>query len=424
MINDAAMAEPVTTTGTIKQIGRIAHAFHAAGDSNVRAAGRNQVMCQHHRLHAGAAHLVDGACARRVGQARADRCLPRRRLPLPGRQDAAENHFLDRLGRNLAALQGGADSGCAELRSGRILQVALKSAHCGAGGTDDDDRIKHCHFNLPGGPPQRGPMRKAPSRRMTSPFSIVFSQIWRTSAANSDGSAKARRKGHALAERFLNLRRHARHHRRFEDAWRNRNDADAVAGEFPGDRQGHPDDAAFRCRVGGLTDLSVEGGNRGRVDDDAALAFAVRFLVLDDRGGKTDHVEGADEVDADRAGEIFEAMRAVAPKHLFARRDPCAVYQTMQMTEALKRCVDRGKAILFAGHVRAHETGRRFTQFGADPLTGLRIDVGNNDARTGLDQQAGDSRAQARAATRNQKYLARDQHDVPLPLRTGAVADF
>src|SRR5690606_19544648 len=39
--------------------------------------------------------------------------------------------------------------------------------------------------------------------------------------------AQARREGHCRTERILHILRHARHHRRLENAWRNRHHADA-----------------------------------------------------------------------------------------------------------------------------------------------------------------------------------------------------
>src|SRR5215204_7311794 len=65
-----------------------------------------------------------------------------------------------------------------------------------AGASDDCVWIVSVHVLLRNGfliRNQRSGMRRAPSRRMTSPFSIVFSQMRRTKAANSDG--RPRREG-------------------------------------------------------------------------------------------------------------------------------------------------------------------------------------------------------------------------------------
>ncbi len=55
---------------------------------------------------------------------------------------------------------------------------------------------------------------------------------------------------------------------------RDRHDADAELREVARDRQRHADDAALGRRVGDLADLAVERGDRGGVDDDAALAVS------------------------------------------------------------------------------------------------------------------------------------------------------
>ena len=62
-----------------------------------------------------------------------------------------------------------------------------------------------------------------------------------------------------------------------------RHHADAAAREVARGGQRQADDAALRGRVGDLADLAVEGGDRGRVDADAALALVVG-LVVDHRG--------------------------------------------------------------------------------------------------------------------------------------------
>src|SRR3546814_6516994 len=48
----------------VEQVRRIGHRLHAAGDHDIGRAGLDQVVAEHDRLHAGAAHLVDGGGAR------------------------------------------------------------------------------------------------------------------------------------------------------------------------------------------------------------------------------------------------------------------------------------------------------------------------------------------------------------------------
>ena len=119
-------------------------------------------------------------------------------------------------------------------------------------------------------------MRSAPSSRMTSPLSIVFSTMWMASAAYSSGAAEARRERDLAAERVARLLGQAREQRRVEQAGRDRADADAGLGEVARGRERHADDAALGRRVGDLADLAVVGGDRGGGDADAALALARR----------------------------------------------------------------------------------------------------------------------------------------------------
>ena len=75
------------------------------------------------------------------GNPRLERRLARGRLALPGRQHAAEDHLVDVRGLDTRALDGGPDRDRAEIARGERREVALESAHRGAGGADDDDRI-------------------------------------------------------------------------------------------------------------------------------------------------------------------------------------------------------------------------------------------------------------------------------------------
>ena len=69
---------------------------------------------------------------------------------------------------------------------------------------------------------------------------------------------------------------------------------------------------ALRGRVGDLADLAVEGGDRGGVDADAALAALVGLVVDHRRGGEPQDVEGPDQVDLDHVVEDLEVVRRPA----------------------------------------------------------------------------------------------------------------
>ena len=98
MVERAAVTHAIAGAGAVEQIGRIAHALHAAGDDDVGRARAQEVGRDHRRLHARAAHLVDRGAAGAERKARAERGLARRRLSLPSGQDAAHQDFVDAIG--------------------------------------------------------------------------------------------------------------------------------------------------------------------------------------------------------------------------------------------------------------------------------------------------------------------------------------
>src|SRR5450830_565647 len=112
--------------------------------------------------------------------------------------------------------------------------------------------------------------------------------------------------GDRCRQRLLDFFRQLVQQRRQEQARCNRHHAHAELGEVARERQGQRGDAAFRRRIGGLTDLAVVGGNGSSRDDYAALAVFQRLLRDHLCCGKADHVEGADQIDVDDAAEIFQ----------------------------------------------------------------------------------------------------------------------
>ena len=124
-----------------QQVGRVAHGLHAAGDHDVVGAGADEVVGQHGGFHGRAAHLVYRGTADAERQSAAEAGLPCRCLSLAGGQHAAHDDFLHLFGLDAGAFHGGANRGGAEFRCGEALEVALQTAHRGAGGGDDDDGI-------------------------------------------------------------------------------------------------------------------------------------------------------------------------------------------------------------------------------------------------------------------------------------------
>ena len=106
------------------------------------AAGDEQVVRQHRRLHAGAAHLVDGGAAGASGRPAPSAAWRAGAWPWPAGSTqpmitSCTCSGFDASARSTAARMAAAPS------SGRrqVLQLALKAAHGRAGGGNDDDGI-------------------------------------------------------------------------------------------------------------------------------------------------------------------------------------------------------------------------------------------------------------------------------------------
>ena len=112
-----------------------------------RRARAQKIMGDHGGFHARAAHLVDRRRARRERQPSADGGLPRRRLPLPRRQHAAHQDFVDAVGRDPGPLDRGRNGARAKRVRRRVLQVAEKAAHRRARRADDDDGVWGGHWD-------------------------------------------------------------------------------------------------------------------------------------------------------------------------------------------------------------------------------------------------------------------------------------
>ena len=117
-----------------------------------------------------------------------------------------------------------------------------------------------------------GGIRRAPSRRIVSPFSIGLAAIARTMRAYSSGRPRREGKGMPSPSAVAGLLGERRQQRRVEEARRDRHHPHAARGHVARRRQRHADDAALGGGVGDLADLAVVGGDRGGVDADAALA--------------------------------------------------------------------------------------------------------------------------------------------------------
>ena len=141
VIDDAIMADAITATSFLKQVGRIGHALHTARDDDIGGARVDDVVRQHGGLHAGTAHLVDRGCTGGVRQLGAARSLARRGLALSGGKNTAHEDFVDSLGRQLCPLESGADGMRTEIMRAERRKLALKAAKGSANCGYDDDWI-------------------------------------------------------------------------------------------------------------------------------------------------------------------------------------------------------------------------------------------------------------------------------------------
>ncbi|MCY1436711.1 hypothetical protein D9M71_528430 [compost metagenome] len=103
-------------------------------------------MHLHHRLHAGAAHLVDRRARRATVEAGAKHRLARRSLALASGEHAAEHGIVHFAGIQASTLNGGTHGGGAKTGGADILEVADEATHRGAGGADYDNGIVHLGY--------------------------------------------------------------------------------------------------------------------------------------------------------------------------------------------------------------------------------------------------------------------------------------
>src|SRR5574338_16021 len=63
VVDHLAVAQAVAAASLGQEVGSVAHRLHAAGHHHLVAAGRQQIVGQHGRLHPGTAHRADGGAA-------------------------------------------------------------------------------------------------------------------------------------------------------------------------------------------------------------------------------------------------------------------------------------------------------------------------------------------------------------------------
>ena len=150
--------------------------------------------------------------------------------------------------------------------------------------------------------------------------------------------ARPRRKWHLSRKALLLLLGQRRHHRRFEYSGSDGDHADAKSGKLPCDGQNETGYAGFAGRIGGLADLTFEGGDGGGSHDDAPFAIVARLIDGHGCGRQSQNIERADEIDFDRTAKGIEAVGALTADDALgmqhsgamnnpvkARNDRCAV---------------------------------------------------------------------------------------------------
>jgi len=141
-IDERAVAHAQPLANSREQVRGVAHGFHAAGDGDVDVAGGNALRREHHRLQAGAAHLVDRHRRDVIGQAAVERRLPRRVLSFAGGDHVAHDALVHGAGIDAGAAHRLAHRNRAKRGRGELFQ---RSEELAGGGPDcgNDDRLTH-----------------------------------------------------------------------------------------------------------------------------------------------------------------------------------------------------------------------------------------------------------------------------------------
>ena len=114
-VDELLVAELHAVAHAIDIVWRIGHRLLAACNDDLRVASPNRLGGEHYRLEARAADLVDGEGGDGRGESRFQCCLTSRRLPDATLDHVAHDDFVDLIGRNPGALDGGTNCCCTEL---------------------------------------------------------------------------------------------------------------------------------------------------------------------------------------------------------------------------------------------------------------------------------------------------------------------
>ncbi len=139
VIEHALVPHPKTAARLVEQIRGAAHALHPAGDHHVCVTESQPIGRQHHRLHAGTAHLVDRGAGDAVRQARLQYRLTGGRLADPGTQHVAKISLIDLLPLEPGLCHGCGDGTSTQFGCALVGQGPLKGPHGGTFGRNNHD---------------------------------------------------------------------------------------------------------------------------------------------------------------------------------------------------------------------------------------------------------------------------------------------
>jgi hypothetical protein len=142
MVEHLPVPEPVAVAGLREQVRRAGHRFHPTGHDDVVATGRDHQLRDLDRADRRRADLVDRVGGDLLGDSRADRGLPRRRLARSCLEHLPHNDVAHIRGRDARPLEAGADRDRAELGRRDVRQPTAEAAERRANGGDDDGA---CH---------------------------------------------------------------------------------------------------------------------------------------------------------------------------------------------------------------------------------------------------------------------------------------
>ena len=136
-VDQRRVAEPVALAGAHREMRRVRHRLHAAGEHRRVVADLDQHVRDRDRPQAGRAHLVHRLGAGVLAHADGQRHLPRRDVPLPGLDHGAEHAVPDLGRRDLRPLDRAARGDRAELDGGNGCQATEESAEGRPRGAED-----------------------------------------------------------------------------------------------------------------------------------------------------------------------------------------------------------------------------------------------------------------------------------------------